>query len=151
MLLSLTGVMYNFGSVFSACNSCQVDSISTSGADAQAECGPSVESMSSSARTESSSVPNSTANTSASSTATVTSTSLVVMQWKSHACLQLMKRYLELNQSALLTQEGSKNRELIRELAEKGIGLALEAAMDHHSTRTLLLAFHAVMVSRYEV
>jgi hypothetical protein len=69
-----------------------------------------------------------------------------------------MTQLLQLNQSlsypatvsGSIFEEGSARGEkvavMVAGLAEKSIALALECALSHHCTRTLLLVFHAVMV-----
>jgi hypothetical protein len=78
-----------------------------------------------------------------SSPSNVLATTLVVMQWKSHACMKRMSQLLHTAPRA-----GSEDAAKVTALADESIGLALECALSHYSTRTLLLAFNAVMVSQ---
>lgn len=86
----------------------------------------------------------------------LSATTLVAMQWKSHAALQRMTQLLQTtrgdNGSIDVSEEREQRRlsanedETVGGLAEQSISLAIECALSHPCTRTVLLAFHAVMV-----
>lgn len=92
-------------------------------------------------------------NISDSSQPSLTPTAMVVMQWKSHACLQRMSQLLSSHPKkspGCESQEGRWAEEgavaMVAALADQGISLALESCLSHQTTRTLVLVFNAVMV-----
>ena len=89
----------------------------------------------------------------------VSPTSQVVMQWKSHACLELLKKeeqkFADIMQSHKrrgdIGTEDEGRKMNAQKFAEDGILLTLDCALDSHSTRNVLLAFHAIMVRVYSL
>lgn len=82
----------------------------------------------------------------------LTASTNVVLQWKSHACLQQMNNLFQsqsrrrFNDASLLDSNTSEIVSKIELLADMCISVPLKIVLSSRSTRTLLLLFNAIMV-----